>query len=73
MSSQKQKQPILKKITKGLTVGTTITGSTFFHGPPVLTLGLTKLFKQSKKVDETNIRYEIIGAINKIEINIKIE
>ena len=55
MSSQKQKQPILKKITKGLTVGTTITGSTFFHGPPVLTLGLTKLFKQSKKVDETNI------------------
>lgn len=28
----------------------------FFHGPPVLALGLTKLFKQSKKVDETNIQ-----------------
>jgi len=55
MSSQQQKQPILKKITKGLTIGTVITGSTFFHGPPVLALGLTKLFKQSKKVDKTNI------------------
>ncbi|KQW98125.1 acyltransferase [Acinetobacter sp. RIT698] len=55
MSSQQQKQPILKKITKGLTVGSVITGSTFFHGPPVLALGLTKLFKKSKKVDETNI------------------
>ena len=55
MSSQQQKQPILKKITKGLTVGTVITGSTFFHGPPVLALGLSKLVKKSKKVDETNI------------------
>ncbi|RZG78502.1 acyltransferase [Acinetobacter sp. WCHAc060033] len=55
MSSQQQKQPILKKITKGLTVGTVITGSTFFHGPPVLALGFTKFFKKSKKVDETNI------------------
>lgn len=55
MSSQQQKQPILKKITKGLTVGSVITGSTFFHGPPVLALGLTKLFKKSKKVDDTNI------------------
>lgn len=55
MSSQQQKQPILKKITKGLTVGTVITGSTFFHGPPVLALGLTKLVKKSKKIDETNI------------------
>lgn len=55
MSSQQQKQPILKKIMKGLTVGSVITGSTFFHGPPVLALGLTKLFKKSKKVDETNI------------------
>ncbi|NHB58817.1 acyltransferase [Acinetobacter sp. 194] len=51
-----QKQPILKKITKGLTVSSVITGSTFLHGPPVLALGLTKLFKQSKKVDETNIQ-----------------
>lgn len=56
MSSQAKKQPLLKKITKGLTVGTVITGSTFFHGPPVLALGLTKLFKQSSKVDETNIQ-----------------
>lgn len=55
MSSQTKKQPILKKITRGLTVGSVITGSTFFHGPPVLALGLTKLFKQSTKVDETNI------------------
>lgn len=55
MSSQQQKQPILKKITKGLTVGTVITGSTFFHGPPILALGITKFFKKSKKVDETNI------------------
>ena len=56
MSSQAKKQPLLKKITKGLTVGTVITGSTFFHGPPVLALGLTKLFKQSSKVDEANIQ-----------------
>ena len=56
MSSQAKKQPLLKKITKGLTVGTVITGSTFFHGPPVLALGLTKLFKQSSKVDEVNIQ-----------------
>ena len=55
MSSQKQKQPLFKKISKGLTVGSVITGSTFLHGPPVLALGLTKLFKQSAKVDETNI------------------
>ena len=53
--SQQQKQPLLKKISKGLTVGSVITGSTFFHGPPVLALGLTKLFKQSSKIDETNI------------------
>lgn len=56
MSSQAKKQPLLKKITKGLTVGTVITGSTFFHGPPVLALGLTKLFKQSSQVDEANIQ-----------------
>ncbi|OTG81098.1 acyltransferase [Acinetobacter sp. ANC 4648] len=55
MSYQQQKQPILKKITKGLTVGTVITGSTFFHGPPVLALGLTKLIKQSPQIDATNI------------------
>lgn len=50
-----QKQPILKKIAKGLTISSVITGSTFFHGPPVLALGLTKLVKKSRKVDETNI------------------
>ena len=50
-----QKQPLLKKITKGLAVGSVITGSTFFHGPPVLALGLTKLIKKSSKVDEANI------------------
>ncbi|MGC4803129.1 MULTISPECIES: hypothetical protein [Providencia] len=36
--------------------GSVITGSTFLHGPPVLALGFTKLFKKSKKVDETNIQ-----------------
>ena len=46
MSASSQKQPLLKKITTGLTVGTVVTGSTFFHGPPVLALGLTKLFKK---------------------------
>lgn len=56
MSSQANKQPILKKITRGLTVGSVLTGSTFFHGPPVLALGLTKFFKQSQKVDKTNIQ-----------------
>lgn len=50
-----KKQPILKKISKGLTVASVMTGSTFFHGPPVLALGFTKLLKQSHKVDEANI------------------
>ena len=56
MSSESKKQPTLKKITRGLTISSVITGSTFFHGPPVLALGLTKIFKKSKKVDETNIK-----------------
>ena len=56
MSSPNHKQPLFKKITKGLTVGTVVAGSTFFHGSPVLALGLTKLFKKSRKVDETNIQ-----------------
>lgn len=55
MSTLQQKQPIIKKISKGLTIGSVITGSTFFHGPPVLALGLTKFFKQSSKVDQMNI------------------
>lgn len=56
MSSKTNKQPLLKKITKGLTVSSVITGSTFLHGPPVLALGLTKLFKKSAKIDQTNIQ-----------------
>src|SRR5690606_34112665 len=55
MSSESKKQPILKKLARGLTVGSVMTGSTFFHGPPVLALGLTKLLKKSSKIDETNI------------------
>jgi len=55
MSSQNKKHALLKKITRGLTVGSVITGSTFLHGPPVLALGLTKLIKNSRKIDETNI------------------
>lgn len=55
MSSQNKKQALLKKIIRGLTVGSVITGSTFLHGPPVLALGLTKLIKNSRKIDETNI------------------
>lgn len=54
--SARKNQSIFKKITKGLTVGSVITGSTFLHGPPVLALGLTKLFKKSSKIDETNIQ-----------------
>ena len=56
MSSESKKQPILKKIARGLTVTSVMTGSTFFHGPPVLALGLTKLVKKSSKIDETNIK-----------------
>lgn len=56
MSSNSNKQPTLKKLARGLTVTSVMTGSTFFHGPPVLALGLTKLFKKSAKVDETNIK-----------------
>ncbi|RSB51321.1 acyltransferase [Acinetobacter soli] len=56
MSTQANKQSALKKITRGLTVGSVITGSTFLHGPPVLALGFTKLFKKSRVVDQTNIQ-----------------
>ncbi|WOE32992.1 MULTISPECIES: acyltransferase [unclassified Acinetobacter] len=55
MTIELHKQPLFKKISTGITVGTVITGSTFFHGPPVLALGLTKLLRQSQKVDEMNI------------------
>ena len=56
MTSAQKKQPFFKRLGTGLTVGSVMTGSTFFHGPPVLALGLTKLIKSSKKVDETNIK-----------------
>lgn len=56
MSSHSNKPTTLKKISRGLAVGSVMTGSTFFHGPPVLALGLTKLIKKSRKVDETNIK-----------------
>ncbi|WOZ89772.1 hypothetical protein [Morganella morganii] len=55
-NSAHKKASLLQKVSKGLTVGSVITGSTFLHGPPVLALGFTKLFKKSKKVDETNIQ-----------------
>ena len=56
MTTTPKKQAFLQKLSKGLTVGSVMTGSTFFHGPPVLALGLTKLIKSSKVVDETNIK-----------------
>jgi len=56
MSSNSNKQATLKKLTRGLAVTSVMTGSTFFHGPPVLALGFTKFFKKSAKVDETNIK-----------------
>ncbi|OTG86948.1 acyltransferase [Acinetobacter sp. ANC 4558] len=56
MANVLHKQSLLKKISTGFTVGTIITGSTFIHGPAVVALGLTKLIKKSKKVDETNIQ-----------------
>ncbi|MDH1857628.1 acyltransferase [Acinetobacter junii] len=56
MSTANKKTSLLRKVSKGLTVSSVITGSTFLHGLPVLALGLTKLFKKSAKVDETNIQ-----------------
>jgi hypothetical protein len=61
MSSKSKQQTTLKKLTRGLTVTSVMTGSTFFHGPPVLALGLTKLFKKSSKIDETISRLPIAG------------
>lgn len=54
--SQTSKNTMLKKIARGLSVSSAMTASTVLHGPPVLALGLTKLFAKSKKVDETNIQ-----------------
>ncbi len=56
MSNRQNSPSLLQKVKTGLTVGTVITGNTFLHGPPVLALGLTKLFKKSTKIDETNIK-----------------
>ena len=56
MTTTHKNSSLLQKISKGLTVSSVIAGSTFFHGPPVLALGLTKLIKKSKKIDETNIQ-----------------
>ena len=56
MDAEAQKQPLLKKISKGLAVGSAMSASTFTLGPAILTLGLTKLVKKSKKIDETNIQ-----------------
>ena len=56
MTTTHKNSSLFQKISKGLTVSSVITGSTFFHGPPVLALGLTKLIKKSKKIDETNIQ-----------------
>ena len=56
MTNANKKASLLQKVSKGLTVSSVITGSTFLHGPPVLALGFTKFFKKSKKVDETNIQ-----------------
>jgi len=56
MTTTHKNSSLLQKISKGLTVSSVITGSTFFHDPPVLALGLTKLIKKSKKIDETNIQ-----------------
>jgi 1-acyl-sn-glycerol-3-phosphate acyltransferase len=49
-------QALFKKLGRGLSVVTTITASTFLHGPPVLALGLTKLICPSKKIDALNIK-----------------
>lgn len=63
MSTAPNKQSALKKITRGLTVGTVITGSTFFHGPPVLALGLTKLFKSLQKLMKPIFKLLIAGLV----------
>lgn len=53
---QAKSSNLLKKIARGVSVSSTITASTFLHGPPVLALGLSKIFSKSKKIDETNIK-----------------
>ncbi|MEF9956246.1 MAG: acyltransferase [Acinetobacter sp.] len=72
MTTTHKNSSLLQKISKGLTVSSVITGSTFFHGPPVLALGLTKLFKKSQKVDETTIQVanNWIGVNNQLIENV---
>lgn len=38
-----------------MTVSSVITGNSFVHGGPILALGLTKLVKNSPKIDSTNV------------------
>lgn len=52
---QRQNTSVFQKIKRGLTVGSVIAGNSIVHGTPVLALGLTKLIKPSKKIDEKNI------------------
>ncbi len=57
MSTAHKKASLLQKVSKGLTVGFShYRKHVFDMGPLFLALGFTKLFKKSKKVDETNIQ-----------------
>lgn len=49
------KNNLLKKISLGLTVTSVMAVNTLFHGPAILALGLTKVVKTSKKIDQANI------------------
>ena len=62
MTTTHKNSSLLQKISKGLTVSSVITGSTFFHGPPVLALGLTKLIKKSKKLMKLTFNWQIVGS-----------
>ena len=46
---------LIKKIARGVSVSSAMTANTCVHGPAILALGLSKLVKSSKKIDETNI------------------
>ena len=56
MPQDQPRASLLKKVQKALTVTSVMATNTFVHGPPVLGLGLTKLFKKSAKIDQTNIQ-----------------
>ncbi len=55
MSTAHKKASLLQKVSKGLTVGSVITGSTFLHGPLFWHSVLPSCLK-NQKVDETNIQ-----------------